>query len=196
VADADDLVAEMIKTAGAHTEELGKIEGFSKEQAQDLYRMLGLGALKYFLLKVDPQKRMLFDPEESIQFHGNTGPFIQYTHARISAILRRAQEDGIEPTNDDIDLLDQLHEAEREVIYILSLFKNRVKEAAKEYSPAIIAQYVYELAKEYNRFYTEVPIFGEADQKLVKFRVAFSRVVAQTIKKAMGLLSIEVPERM
>jgi len=196
VVDADDLVEEMIDTAEIHTKELGKIEGFSLEKAKDLYRMLGLGALKYFLLKVDPQKRMLFDPQESVQFHGNTGPFIQYTFARISAIIRRAKTDGIELSEADFEAPGQLHETEREVIYLGSLFPNRVKEAASEYSTAIIAKYVYELAREYNRFYTEVSIFGESDQRLVKFRVAFSGMVAQTIKRAMGLLGIEVPERM
>ncbi|MBL6445281.1 arginine--tRNA ligase [Fulvivirga sp. 29W222] len=196
VVDADDLMQEMIDTAHEHTEELGKIEGFTEEQAEELYETLGIGALKYFLLKVDPKKRMLFDPNESIQFHGNTGPFIQYTHARISAILRKAGQLGVNPSTEDIAGFGNLHAIEKNVIYLLNDYTNKVREAGVNYSPDIIAQYVYDLAKEYNRFYQEVSIFNEEDQQALKFRIAFSKVVAETISKAMGLLGISVPERM
>ncbi len=195
VVDADDLMAEMFATAERHTRELGKIEGFSAEEAQKLYRTLGLGALKFFLLKVDPRKRILFNPEESIQFQGNTGPFIQYTHARIMSILKRAAQENIDARAllpEGIDLT----EVEREGVKLVSEFGLRVQEAAAEYSPAVIAQYVYELAKEYNRFYAECPIFAEADSGKKQFRVVYSRLVAGVIRRAMGLLGIEVPEQM
>ncbi|ELR68538.1 Arginyl-tRNA synthetase [Fulvivirga imtechensis AK7] len=196
VVDADDLMQEMIDTARVHTEELGKIEGFTEQQAGELYETLGIGALKYFLLKVDPKKRMLFDPNESIQFQGNTGPFIQYTHARISAILRKADQLGLHPQTGDFSALSQLHPTEKSVIFLLNEYVDKVKEAGTNHSPDIIAQYVYDLAKEYNRFYQEVSIFNEEDEQALKFRVAFSKVVAETIKRAMGLLGISVPERM
>ncbi|MEQ9423316.1 MAG: arginine--tRNA ligase [Cyclobacteriaceae bacterium] len=192
VVDADDLMNQMVSTAERKTKELGKIEGFSNDQAKELYETLGLGALKYFLLKVDPKKRMLFNPEESIEFQGNTGPFVQYTHARIAAILRKANNDAtvLEIKNDQ-----PLHHAELELIRLLADFPIRVKEAGENYSPSVIAQYVYDLAKEYNRFYTEVPIFGE-DKDLVSLRVVLSKCVAETINKGMGLLGVDVPERM
>lgn len=200
VVDADDLIDEMIGTAKVQTEELGKIEGFSEEQAQALYEVLGIGALKYFLLKVDPKKRMLFNPEESVQFQGNTAPFIQYTHARIAAILRKAETMNVDalPTQSEI-LAEQptvLHDFEREVLRLLSEFPQKVAMAAEDYTPSIIAQYVYDLAKEYNRFYNEVPIFGESDPKVMQFRISFSAVVAHTIKHGMALLGIQVPDRM
>jgi arginyl-tRNA synthetase len=193
VVDADDLMQEMKEIAEEHTRELGKIEGFSAQQANELYETLGLGALKYFLLKVDPKKRMLFDPAESIQFHGNTGPFIQYTHARIVSILRRADELGI---NTEALQPLTLADPEREGIYLLSEFGHKIAEAAKDYSPAVIAQYVYDLAKEYNRFYAELPIFNEADKNVIAFRVAYSAAVADVIKRGMALLGIRVPDRM
>ncbi|MEQ9164774.1 MAG: arginine--tRNA ligase [Fulvivirga sp.] len=196
VVDADDLMQEMVDTAKAHTTELGKVDDFTKEQAKELYEILGLGALKYFLLKVDPRKRMLFDPEESIQFHGNTAPFIQYTHARISAILRKADQLGIRPDYNSFDHLNSLHGSEVGIIGTLSDYPKKVKEAGDNYSPDVIAQYVYDLAKDYNRFYQEIPIFNEEDQDALKFRIALSSVVAQTIQKAMGLLGIKVPSRM
>ncbi|BDD03685.1 arginine--tRNA ligase [Aureibacter tunicatorum] len=194
VVDADDLMQEMFDTAETQTKELGKIDGFTDEQAQELYKTLGLGALKYFLLKVDPKKRMLFNPQESIQFQGNTGPFIQYTHARISAILRKAKQL-------DIDLsraanIENLEPIEAELVQLLTSYPEKVLEAGKDYSPAIIAQYAYDLAKEYNRFYTELTIFGETDEDKKAFRVALSKSVAQVISKAMGLLGINVPDRM
>lgn len=195
VVDADDLMNEMFETAAAHTKELGKIEGFTTEQADKLYKDLGLGALKYYLLKVDPKKRMLFDPGESIQFHGNTGPFIQYVYARISAILRKSKELNL--TKYDGSSTDlKLHSTEKEVIFLLSQFEARVDDAAKDYSPAVIAQYVFDLAKEYNRFYSEVQIFGEEDSELVSFRIAFCEVVAHAIKNGMNMLGINVPDRM
>lgn len=195
VVDADDLMDEMIDTARTHTEELGKIEGFSGEQAEELYETVGLGALKYFLLKVDPRKRMLFDPNESIQFQGNTGPFIQYTHARISAILRKAKQ--LDKLDKNIEFqLDELLEEETALINVLSQFPIKIEEAGASYSPDTIAQYTYDLAKEYNRFYQEVPIFNEEDQRKLEFRVALSDQVAYVIRTGMNLLGIQVPERM
>ncbi len=196
VVDADDLMQEMIKTAEEHTAELGKVDDFTTEQAAELYKTLGLGALKYFLLKVDPRKRMLFDPQESIQFHGNTAPFIQYTHARICAILRKAKQLDLVADDATFESVNELHGAEQSVIYLLSQYPGKVKEAADNYSPDTIAQYVYDLAKEYNRFYQEISIFNEDDENILRYRVAFSSVVADTIKKGMGLLGINVPDRM
>jgi arginyl-tRNA synthetase len=196
VVDADELVQEMIDTAERHTKELGKIEGFKEQEAKDLYRMLALGALKYFLLKVDPKKRMLFNPEESIEFHGNTGPFIQYTHARISAILRKATQLNIPAAVKDYSDMKTLQPAEKDVIVILNEFPKKLMEAGKAYAPSVLAQYVYDLAKEYNRFYSEVPVFNEEDKAALSFRIAFSEAVARTIKKSMFLLGIEVPDRM
>ncbi|NJN28253.1 MAG: arginine--tRNA ligase [Cyclobacteriaceae bacterium] len=196
VVDADDLMDEMAETAKKHTQELGKIDGFDEEQAGLLYETLALGALKYFLLKVDPKKRMLFNPEESIQFHGNTGPFIQYTHARIAAIIRKAEQLGIDYKSFDIHVLGKTHETVRQLIYMLDDYDRLIGEAAESFSPAIIAQYVYDLSKEFNRFYTEEPILKEEDINYLKFKVAFSSQVALTIKHAMGLLGISVPDRM
>ena len=196
VVDADDLMQEMLDTAEEHTKELGKIEGFTEEQARELYYNLGLGALKYFLLKVDPKKRMLFDPNESIQFQGHTGPFIQYTHARISAILRKANQVGYDELGDSLLKLESLEPVEIGVLKLLANFKDKIAEAADTYSPDVIAQYAYDVAKEYNRFYQEVSIFNEENRDKLKFRIAFSRLTAQTIKQAMGLLGINVPERM
>jgi arginyl-tRNA synthetase len=194
VVDADDLMAEMIEEAAKQTRELGKINDLTEEQVQTLSHMIGLGALKYFLLKVDPKKRMMFDPNESIQLQGHTGPFIQYTHARICAILRKAAEMGL-PEQEMIST-EQLRPAERDVISLINGYPGRIQEAAREYSPAVIANYAYELAREYNQFYQNVPIFNETDKAVMQFRIAFSRVVAETLKKAMGLLGIEVPLRM
>lgn len=195
VVDADDLMQDMFDTAREHTMELGKIDGFSDEEANELYHILGIGAIKYFLLKVDPKKRMMFNPEESIQFQGNTGPFIQYTHARISSILRKAESDNVELTN-SINGIYDIADVEKEIIYLLTDFENKVKEAAKEYSPAIIAQYVYDLAKEYNRFYAELSIFNEENVELMKFRILLSKLVADVINRGMSLLGITVPQRM
>ncbi|MEQ9298848.1 MAG: arginine--tRNA ligase [Cyclobacteriaceae bacterium] len=196
VVDADDLMKEMIDTAAEHTTELGKIEGFTTEQADELHEMIGLGALKYFLLKVDPKKRMMFDPAESIEFQGTTGPFIQYTHARIAAILRRAKELGFDFQDFDFSQVSELHPVEQGVISVVADYPGKVKIAADEYSPAVIAQYVYDLAKEYNKFYQEINIFKETDEVKIKSRLVLSSVAAQTIKSAMSLLGIKVPQRM
>ncbi len=195
VVDADDIMQEMFDTAEAHTTELGKIDGFSAKEANQLYKTLGLGAIKYFLMKVDPKKRMMFNPKESIQFQGNTGPFVQYTHARISSILRKAVAEEID-IDSELDSAISLTDTEKEGLFLLSQFGERIEEAGKDYSPAIIAQYVYDLAKEYNRFYAESPIFNEEDREVMKFRVMYSKMVAKVIKSGMGLLGIVVPERM
>lgn len=196
VVDADDLMAEMIKEAEKQTRELGKIEGLSDAEANELFEMIGLGALKFFLLKVDPKKRMLFDPNESIQLQGFTGPFIQYTHARIKAILRKAVSMNISAQVDDVSKVASLEASEREILFLLTAYEQKVQEAANLYSPAVIANYAYELAKTYNQFYQTIPIFNEADQTKLKFRIAMSEVVAHVIKHAMSLLGIHVPERM
>lgn len=194
VVDADQIMDEMIKTAEVHTLELGKIEGLDNQEALKLYKTLGLGALKYFLTKVDPRKRMLFNPEESIAFQGDTGPFIQYTHARISAILRkaRATEMSFEFEPDNLTL----HPSERALIYLFDEFPGKIQSAALDYAPSTIAQYIYELAKEYNRFYAEVSIFNEPDLNCSQFRVVLSEQTAKIIKSGMGLLGIDVPDRM
>ncbi|MGK7390383.1 MAG: arginine--tRNA ligase [Candidatus Cyclobacteriaceae bacterium M2_1C_046] len=196
VVDADDLMQEMEDTAEQHTRDLGKIEDFNEDQLKELFETIGLGALKYFLLKVDPAKRMLFDPKESIQFQGNTGPFIQYTHARISALLRKAEQLGLGPESSHFRAVKSLQPEEREIVYILSQYPIKVMHAAEEYSPAIIAQYVYDLAKEFNGFYQKIPIFNEDDEDILNFRIAMSEAVAVVIDRAMCLLGIEVPERM
>lgn len=194
VVDADDLMEDMFATAKSRTDELGKIDGFNEEEAQELYRQLGLGALKYYLLKVDPVKRMMFNPEESIDFQGNTGPFIQYVHARICAILRKAEQLGIEPKVSDN--LNTLEPTENNVLQLIIDFPNKIDEAAREYAPSIIANYVYEVAKAYNKFYSEVSIFNESDQEALAFRIGFSRIVAETIEKSMNLLGAEAPTKM
>jgi len=196
VVDADDLMEEMANEAEKQTRELGKIEDMSDQEIKDLSEMVGLGALKFFLLKVDPKKRMMFDPNESIQLQGHTGPFIQYTHARIKAILRKAESMGISVQEGDLKNISTLEPAEREALFLINSYTNKLQEAAKEYSPAVIANYAYDLAKEYNQFYQSIPIFNESDAAKLKFRIAFSQVIADTIKKAMNLLGIQVPERM
>lgn len=196
VVDADDLMQEMIETAEQHTKELGKIEGFTDAQAKELYEILGLGALKYFLLKVDPKKRMLFNPQESIEFQGYTGPFVQYSHARIAAILRKADQIGVNYNSPDFSEVSELAESESALILLLNDFEKKIQVASEEYSPAVIAQYLFDLAKEYNRFYADLPIFHEKDQAIQAFRVALSAHTAKTIKKGMSLLGINVPERM
>ena len=195
VVDADELIQEMLDTAEKHTTELGKIEGFTEAEAKELYNTLALGALKYYLLKVDPKKRMLFNPQESVEFHGHTGPFVQYTHARITAILRKAEQLSIELKGFDPSALE-LETLEAEVIRVIADFPDKVRVAAEELNPAVVANYVFELAKEYNRFYTEHSIFNEDNEEKVKLRVMLSLVVARTIKTGMGLLGIDVPDRM
>jgi len=196
VVDADDLMEEMVEEAERQTRELGKIEGLSEEESKKLFEMIGLGALKFFLLKVDPKKRMMFDPNESIQLQGFTGPFIQYTHARIKSIIRKAETMNISVKADDLKSVTSLEPAEQDALHLLSLFETRLKEAAKDYSPAVIANYAYDLAKQYNQFYQNIPIFNEADQAKLKFRVAFSVAIANAIQKAMLTLGIQVPEKM
>ena len=193
VVDADDLMQEMTEEAEKQTRELGKVEEASDAEIKALSEMIGLGALKFFLLKVDPKKRMLFDPNESIQLQGHTGPFIQYTHARICSILRKAEQMGIAPSADEVKALEP---AEREVIFMLNNYQHKLQEAAREYSPAIIANFAFDLAKEYNQFYQSIPIFNESDPGKLRFRIAFSKVVAGLLKKSMGLLGIAVPDKM
>ena len=193
VVDADELMNEMFTTAAEHTLELGKIEGLTVNESKNLFRMVGLGALKFFLLKVDPKKRMLFDPEESIEFQGHTGPFIQYTYARISAILRRASADGI---NESLLPIQKMHSREQILLAHLVRFEEVIVQAARDYSPALLAQYVYDLAKDYNGFYQELSIFNEPDDPLVNFRISLSKLTAKVIHRSMNLLGIEVPNRM
>lgn len=191
VVDADDLMKEMTDTAQQISEELGKLDGYSDAEKATLYNTIGLGALKYYILKVDPKKRILFNPEESVDFAGNTGPFIQYTYARIQSILRKADFDL------NISLTGiELHEKEKELLKQLELFPEVIQNAAENRSPALIANYTYELVKEYNSFYQTVSILGEADFQKKAFRVQLSKKVAETIKAAFSLLGISVPERM
>ena len=190
VVDADDLMNEMTKTASEISEELGKLEGYSEEEKNELYKIIGLGALKYFILKVDPKKRILFDPKSSVDFQGNTGPFIQYTYARIQSILRKANFDYT------TEVFIKLHEKEKELIKQLEIYPEIIKQAASNYSPAVIANYTYDLVKEFNSFYQNVHILGEENQDKKIFRVQLSKKVADVIKSAFGLLGIQVPERM
>ncbi len=198
VVDADDLIVEMANTAEEISEELGKLEGYSDEEKQELYKTIGLGALKYFILKVDPKKRILFDPKESVDFQGNTGPFIQYTYARIQSILRKAQSElnGSVMSN-SVETSLTLHEKEKELIKQLQLFPEVIQNAADNHSPALIANYTYDLVKEYNSFFQNLPIvMGNDDKNSVVFRVQLSNLVGNTIKNAFALLGINVPERM
>lgn len=194
VVDADDLMDEMVSTAKAQTEEKGKLEGMTNEEAEELFSVLGLGALKYFMLKVDPKKRMLFNPAESIDMQGNTGPFIQYTHARIKSVLRKAQDAGARLQR--VPELTNINEHERSLIRLLSQYPEVIIQAGDEYSPAVIANYTYELAKEYNTFYHECPILIEEDEKVKELRLAISAMTADVIASAMKLLGVQVPERM
>ncbi|MCA8831185.1 arginine--tRNA ligase [Hymenobacter pini] len=195
VVDADELVREVVEAAKAATLEKGKTEGLTEQEAEALYHMLGLGALKYYLLKVDPKKRMLFNPEESVQLEGHTGPFIQYSHARISSILRKAAEQGV-VADAPLGGLTELHDTERDLIQELGRYAAVVAEAARTQSPAVVAQYAYDMAKAYNRFFTEVRIFGEPNESKRAFRVALSAQTGRIIKASMGLLGIQVPDRM
>ena len=190
VVDADDLMAEMVNTAREISQELGKLEGYSEEKKEELYKIIGMGALKYYILKVDPKKRILFDPKESIDFNGNTGPFIQYTYARIQSILRKADFDYTAKQNVEIS------DKELAVIKTLQLYPETVQLAAKNHSPALIANYTYDLVKEYNSFYQSSYILGCEEEALKVFRTQLSAQVGDTIKSAFKLLGIEVPERM
>ena len=195
VVDADDLMAEMIETARETSQELGKLDNCSEEEIREIARMVGLGALKYFILKVDPRKNMTFNPKESIDFNGNTGPFIQYTHARIKSVLRKATDQGIN-FGTEIDKTIEISEKESYLIQLLSGFPAVVRQAGEEFSPALIANYTYDLVKEYNQFYHDFSILREENETLKIFRLNLSEAIAKVIKTAMGLLGIEVPERM
>lgn len=195
VVDADDLITEMASTAESISEDLGKLSGYTQEQKDSLYHTIGLGALKYYILKVDPKKRILFDPKESVDFQGNTGPFMQYTYARIQSILRKADFDtAVLPSFEGQESF--LHEKEVALLKQLFLFPETIQLAAQNYSPALVANYTYDLVKAFNSFYQNVSILGESNEELKVFRVALSRKVAQVIQDALGLLGIEVPERM
>ncbi|WP_019668238.1 arginine--tRNA ligase [Eudoraea adriatica] len=195
VVDADDLIDEMTNTAAKISQELGKLEDYSEEEKQKLYRIIGLGALKYYILKVDPKKRILFNPEESVDFQGNTGPFIQYTYARIQSILRKADLSPKELLNaprQDI----KLHPKEKELIKQLEVYPETIQLAAENYSPALIANYTYDLVKEFNSFYQQVSILGESEEAIRTFRIQLAKKVGEVIKSAFQLLGIEVPVRM
>jgi arginyl-tRNA synthetase len=195
VVDADDLMAAMIETAKETSAELGKLDGLSQEEADNIARIVGLGALKYFILKVDARKNMTFNPKESIDFNGNTGPFIQYTYARIQSVLRKAAEQGI-AIPEVIPAGLELSTKEEGLIQMLADFKNTVKQAGTDYNPSVIANYAYDLVKEYNQFYHDFSILREENEALKIFRLALSQNVGKIVKLAMGLLGIEVPERM
>ena len=188
--DADDLMAEMTTTAKEISEELGKLEGYSDEDKTRMYNIIGLGALKYYILKVDPKKRILFDPKESVDFAGNTGPFIQYTYARIQSLLRKAGFD-YERTLSVADVT--LHEKEKELLKMLEQYPAVIQAAAEGHSPALVANYTYDLVKEYNSFYQSVPVLGSEVENEKIFRVQLSKKVGETIKLAFGLLGIGVP---
>ena len=191
VVDADDLMLEMTNTARTISQELGKLDGYSDNEKEELYKIIGLGALKYYILKVDPKRSILFNPEESVDFAGNTGPFIQYTYARIQSILRKATFDYTQEITNI-----QLHEKERSLIKQLQLFPETIQLAAKNHSPALIANYTYDLVREYNSFYQTVPILGCENEQEKIIRTQLSAKVAEIIKSAFQLLGIHVPERM
>ena len=201
VVDADDLIADMSSTAKEISEELGKLDGYSNDEKLELYNIIGLGALKYYILKVDPKKRILFDPKESIDFQGNTGPFIQYTYARIQSILRKAEvtlrNDNVTLSAVEVPSNFSLEDKEKAVLKHLQGFPEIIQSAAQNHSPALIANYIYELVKEYNSFFQNLPIvMGNDNKESVAFRVQLSKTVGNTIKNAFGLLGIAVPERM
>ncbi|MBT8297792.1 MAG: arginine--tRNA ligase, partial [Maribacter sp.] len=194
VVDADDLMNDMTQTAAAISQELGKLEDYSAAEKQELYKMIGLGALKYYILKVDPKKRILFNPEESVDFQGNTGPFIQYTYARIQSILRKAEFNYDQ--NVALSAVEKLHKKEKELLKQIQLFPETIQLAAENYSPALIANYTYDLVKEFNSFYQQVSILGESNEQKKILRVQLSKKVGEVIQSAFRLLGIEVPERM
>ncbi|MEP2937734.1 MAG: arginine--tRNA ligase [Gilvibacter sp.] len=191
VVDADDLVAQMAQTAQDISKDLGKLDGYSESQKEELYSIIGLGALKYFILKVDPKKRILFDPQASVDFQGNTGPFIQYTYARIQAILRKAGDQDFSASN-EVSLLDK----EKDILKHLQVYPSTVQQAAQQHSPALIANYTYDLVRLYNSFFQNISIFGAESEQLTNFRVGLSKVVGQTIAHGCKLLGMQVPERM
>jgi arginyl-tRNA synthetase len=193
VVDADELMNEMFDTARQMTEELGKIEDFNSKEAEDLYRKVSLGALKYFILKVDPAKNMMFNPKESIDFNGNTGPFVQYTYARVQSMIRKS---GYKESDKNTFAEINLHPKEKEIIKMLYDFPETIRLAGEKYSPAFIANYAYELAKEFNQYYHEVPIIKEADKNLSAFRIELAYFTGQILKNAFALLGIEMPDKM
>lgn len=195
VVDADDLMEEMIRTARETSKELGKLDGLTDAEAENIARMVGLGALKYFILKVDPKKNMTFNPKESIDFNGNTGPFIQYTHARIQSVLRKAAESNFAASASE-DVAEKLSEKEQYLIRLLTKYPNIVAEAGTEFSPSVVANYVYDLAKEYNQFYHDHSILKENNSEIRGFRLSLSLLTARILKSGMYLLGIEVPDRM
>ena len=194
VVDADDLMDQMTDVARKMSEELGKLETLSGDEAEKTFRMIALGALKYFILKVDPRKNMMFNPEESIDFNGNTGPFIQYTYARIQSVLRKAADKQIAISSNL--QINSISEKEKELLKRLSLFPSVVQEAGDNYSPAIIANYCYELVKEFNQFYHDHSILGVDDAAVMNFRLVIATAVGKVVKSGMNLLGIEMPERM
>lgn len=194
VVDADDLLEKMYNTAKETSLELGKLDDMSEAEQDELFRMLSLGALKYFIIKVDPRKTMLFDPKESIDFNGNTGPFIQYTHARIKSILRKAAAQGIDWTSVSENV--ELNPKEVRIIKILNNFPNKIAEAGEAHSPAIVANYAYELAKEFNQYYHDTPILREENKAVLAFRLQLIELIARVLTKAMDILGIKLPERM
>ena len=194
VVDADDLIEEMIHTARTTSEELGKLDGYTKEEAEDVYRKVALGALKYFILKVDPKKTMMFNPKESIDFNGNTGPFIQYTYTRIKSVLRKAEEAGVKIVPGDIHTA--LTEKEQNLVKLIAKLPAVVKEAGDNYSPALIGNYAYELAKEFNQFYHDYSILKEENEQVRNLRLLLAQQCSVAIQNAMGMLGIEMPERM
>ncbi len=195
VVDADDLLQKMYEEARATSDESGKLADMSEEDKAKLYHMIGLGALKYFIIKVDPKKTMLFNPKESIDFNGNTGPFIQYTHARIRSILRKAAEKGIEYAASPLPKVE-LSAKEIRLIKLLNTFPAKIAEGAQAYSPAVIANYAYDLAKEFNQYYHDTPILKEENEDVLKMRLVLIDTLSAVLRKAMGILGIELPERM
>ena len=195
VVDADDLIEEMTATATAMSQELGKLSGYSLSEKENISRQIGLGALKYFILKVDPKKNMTFNPQESIDFNGNTGPFIQYSYARIRSVLKKAEETGATDYADNVSVVIP-NTKEISVIRLLNDFRQIVPEAARELSPALVANFCYELAKEFNQFYHDYSILGEEDRNLRSFRLRLSELTGRVLEKGLYLLGIEAPERM
>jgi arginyl-tRNA synthetase len=196
VVDADDLIAEMMSIAETRTKELGKIDDFSEEEAKKLYRMLALGALKYYLLRVDPKKTMLFNPEDSIDFQGDTGVYIQFNHARIASLIRRADLLNNNYQKENYLGKAKLQDIEIELIKLLTSFPQKIKESAQEYAPSVVADFAYNVAKTYSKFYNELSVFNEPDLPTKSMRLALSSATARAIKSAMSLIGVEVPERM
>ncbi len=196
VVDADDLIEKMYNTAKETSLELGKIDNMTESEQDELFRMISLGALKYFIIKVDPKKTMLFDPKESIDFNGNTGPFIQYTHARIKSILRKASEKGISFGAESVKADMPLSPKEIRIIKILNLFPSKIAEGGEAHSPAVVANYAYELAKEFNQYYHDTPILREENAELLAYRLVLVETIAKVLSKAMSILGITLPDRM